>query len=66
MLTTQNLILNLPRQDDLAALKDFEDRNHSHLRKWESTNSASNQPAYEEIQKRLENWIKECEEGKSV
>lgn len=66
MLTTQNLILNLPRQDDLAALKDFEDRNHSHLRKWESTNSASNQPAYEEIQKRLGNWIKECEEGKSV
>lgn len=66
MLTTQNLILNLPNQDDLSAIKGFEDRNHNHLRKWESTNSTNNQPVHEEVQKRLENWIKECEEGKSV
>lgn len=66
ILTTKNLILSLPSQDDLSAIKDFEDRNHNHLKKWESTNSASTQPVHEEIQKRLENWIKECEEGKSV
>jgi [ribosomal protein S5]-alanine N-acetyltransferase len=66
MLTTQNLILSLPCQDDLSAIKDFEDRNLNHLRKWESTNSKNDQPVQEEIQKRLENWIKECEEGKSV
>lgn len=66
MLTTQNLILSVPSQDDLSAIKDFEDRNRSHLKKWESTHSASDQPTHNEIQKRLENWIKECEQGKSV
>jgi hypothetical protein len=66
MLRTQNLILSLPSQDDLSAIKEFENRNRNHLRKWESTNSTNNQPVYEEVQKRLENWIKECEEGKSV
>ncbi len=66
MLLTKNLILSLPNQNDLSAIKGFEDRNHNHLRKWESTNSTNNQPVHEEVQKRLENWIKECEEGKSV
>lgn len=66
MLTTKNLILSLPSQGDLSAIKEFEDRNHNHLRKWESTNSINSQSTHEEIQKRLENWIKECEEGKSL
>ncbi len=59
MLTTQNLILSVPNQDDLSAIKDFEDRNRNHLRKWESTKSTNNQPVHEEIQKRLGDWIKE-------
>ena len=66
MLTTQNLILSAPTPHDLAAIKDFEERNQIHLKKWESTNPTNNQPVEEGIQKRLGNWIKECEEGKSV
>ncbi len=65
-LTTQNLILSPPNPEDLSAINDFEDRNSNHLRKWESTNPSNSQSVYEEIQKRLKNWIKECEEGKSV
>lgn len=65
-LTTQNLILSAPSSGDLSAINDFEIRNDSHLKKWESTNHAKNQPIYEEAQKRLENWIKECEEGSSA
>lgn len=61
-LTTQNLILRTPSPEDLSAITDFENRNSNHLKKWESTNSANSQS----VQKRLENWIKECEEGKSV
>ena len=66
MLITQNLILSLPSQDDLSAIHDFENRNLNHLRKWESTNPTNSQSVYEEVQRRLENWINECEEGKSV
>lgn len=62
MLTTQNLILRVPNQEDLSAIRDFEDRNHCHLRKWESIKPTNNEP----VHNRLENWIKECEEGKSV
>lgn len=61
-LTTQNLILSFPSPEDLSPINDFEERNSNHLRKWESTNQSTN----EEIQKRLENWIKECKEGKSA
>lgn len=41
-------------------------RNNDHLKKWESTKPAKNQPVFEEAHKRLESWIKECEEGRSV
>jgi [ribosomal protein S5]-alanine N-acetyltransferase len=66
ILTTKNLILSAPSSGDLLAINDFETRNHDHLKKLESTNTANSQSAYEEIQKRLGNWIKECEEGKSA
>lgn len=65
-LTTENLILSAPSSEDLSAINDFENRNNKHLKKWESTNSAKNQPIYEEVQKLLESWIKECEEGRSA
>jgi [ribosomal protein S5]-alanine N-acetyltransferase len=65
-LTTQNLILSAPSSGDLSGINDFEMRNNDHLKKWESTTSAKNQPVYEETQKRLDGWIKECEEGRSA
>lgn len=61
-LKTQNLILSTPSSEDLSAIHDFETRNRSHLKKWESTDSANTQSA----QKRLEGWTKECEEGRSA
>lgn len=65
-LTTQNLILSSPSLEDLSEINDFENRNSNHLKKWESTSSANDRPLYGEDQKRLESWIKECEEGKSA
>lgn len=65
-LTTPHLILNAPTSEDLSAIYDFETRNHNHLRKWESTNPEKNQPIDEEVEKRLQTWIKECDEGKSA
>lgn len=58
-LTTPNLILNFPRPEDLSLIDEFELRNANHLQKWELINSTNN------LQK-LNNWIKECEEGKSA
>lgn len=68
MLSTKNLILVPPSQDALSAIVDFEERNRDHLKKWESTNTVNGQviETHEEVQKRLQNWIKECEEGRSV
>lgn len=66
VITTQNLILSIPSQDDLLAIRYFEDRNHNHLKKWESTLSTNAPSNDEEIEKRLKKWIKECEDGKSV
>jgi len=57
MLTTQNLILSKPSLEDLLAIEDFETRNSKHLKNWESTNPA---------EKKLENWIREGEEGRSA
>lgn len=65
-LTTQNLILSAPSSGDLSGINDFEMRNNDHLKKWESTTSAKNQPVYEETKKRLDGWIKECKEGRSA
>lgn len=58
-LTTKNLILSFPNSDDLLAINDFEIRNNTHLKKWESTSSV-------DASERLETWIRECEEGKSA
>ncbi len=68
-LTTLNLILSSPSLDDLSALNSFENRNKNHLKKWESTPfpNLENKPIAETSNKnRLENWIRECEEGASV
>lgn len=65
-LSTQNLILRMPSYEDLSAINDFENRNRNHLKKWESTSSATSQALSDDAEKRLESWIKECEEGKSV
>ncbi len=59
-ISTLNLILSTPRIEDYFALNDFENRNKNHLGKWEST-SQSTQDILS-----LENWIKECDEGKSA
>lgn len=65
-LTTKNLILSAPRSEDLAAINDFEIRNTTHLKKWESGFPENNPSQYNETKKLLENWIKECDEGKSA
>lgn len=62
-ITTKNLILRFPRPEDLTSLKAFESRNKIHLSHWETVTEL---PAEEEYKKRLINWIKECEEGKSA
>lgn len=65
-LTTKNLILKTPNSEDLAAINDFEIRNTTHLKKWESGSPENNPSQYNETKKLLENWIKECDEGKSA
>lgn len=66
ILTTKYLILSPPGPEDLSALESFEDRNRHHLAKWESAHSANDEPLKGSTQKRLENWINECEDGKST
>ncbi|MBA3815992.1 MAG: GNAT family N-acetyltransferase [Parachlamydiaceae bacterium] len=66
---TFNLILSSPCLEDLSALVDFENRNRTHLSKWESISTfklENNISPDLAILQRLENWIKECAEGKSV
>lgn len=58
-LTTKNHILSTPKLEDFSAIIDFEARNSTHLSKWESAQSV-------DAEKRLNNWIKECEEGRSA
>lgn len=68
-LSTRNLNLTPPSIQDLLAIISFEKRNRDHLANWESSifsNLEKNSTPEEAIQKRLETWIKECEEGKSV
>ncbi len=72
-LITLNLILSSPSLKYLPALNSFESRNKNHLKKWESTllpNPENNQiaaTAHENSNENsLENWTRECEEGKSV
>lgn len=62
-LTTFNLILRTPQLADLSVLKAFESRNRDHLAHWESIADFSDDEA---CQKRLSDWKKECDEGKSV
>lgn len=65
-IATQNLILSMPRPADLSAILDFENRNKNHLKKWESTSSEINPSFNDETKNRLDIWIKECHEGRSV
>lgn len=69
VLLTRNLHLTVPTMEDLPAIIYFEKRNRDHLAEWESSifsGFENNYTLEEAVQKRLENWIKECEEGKSV
>lgn len=68
-IVTSHLILSTPSKEDYSSLHDFENRNKNHLLKWESTihPNIENKPSIEEERlKRLENWIKEYFEGKSI
>lgn len=68
-ITTPNLILSSPSLDDATALENFENRNREHFKEWESTlNPNQDNQGYDSdaCEKRLEMWIKECQEGKSV
>ena len=56
---TKSLTLQIPRIDDLSALKAFEKRNKAHLEKWESI---AHLPTDEEYRNRLIKWRKECED----
>jgi ribosomal-protein-alanine N-acetyltransferase len=61
---TANLILRTPRiEEDLSALKAFDDRNKNHLAKWESTTDLKSDDDYLD---RLSSWKNECHEGKSA
>lgn len=68
ILTTKNLVLAFPSQNDLTAINEFEMRNKNHLANWEPTiYSNSKNTALNLIpQNRLADWIKECEEGISA
>lgn len=57
-ITTLHLILRTPQNGDSIALELFERRNKEHLAQWESLESP--------LSTYLDNWIKECEEGKSA
>ncbi len=59
-ITTFNLILSTPKLEDYSALHDFENQNKNHLAKWESSQNSK------ECEQRLENWGRECDEGKST
>lgn len=60
-LLTEHLVLTFPSLNDLKGITEFELRNKNHLANWESTISSSLA-----TQKRLEDWIKECETGLST
>lgn len=59
---TEHLVLSSPSLEDLSGINAFKIRNSHHLKKWESTGESD----LEDDQKRLENWIKEVDEGKSA
>jgi ribosomal-protein-alanine N-acetyltransferase len=68
-ISTPHLLLTTPSEEDLAALVNFENRNRDHLAKWETPvfSLLNESTTLEEVlRKRLETWIKECREGKSV
>lgn len=54
---TANLLLTSPQAEDLPVLIDFHKRNKEHLSHWETFSIPT--------QEMLNNWIKECDEGKS-
>ena len=64
-LTTENLVLTPPASGDLKAINEFEVRNKNHLANWESTTCLKSKDASLNLttQNRLEEWLKECEEG---
>lgn len=61
-LITKNLILKMPSEEDLSALKAFDRANKTHLGKWESLIDLTEA----EYQNRLTTWKRECEEEKSA
>jgi ribosomal-protein-alanine N-acetyltransferase len=63
---TSNLILNTPCLDDLAAIHDFEIRNKEHLKRWESAISKNETSLKKEVKNRLNIWIKEYKEKRSI
>lgn len=67
-LTTENLVLTPPASGHLKAINEFEVRNKNHLANWESTTFLNSKDASLNLttQNRLEEWIKECEEGISA
>lgn len=68
-LISKNLHLTTPSQTDLAAIIDFEKRNKVHLAKWETSiysDDDQNLTLDKAVEKRLDKWIKECEENNSI
>lgn len=66
-IVTSNLQLTPPSIKDVSAIIGFEERNRDHLAQWEtSIFSHLDHPLEEVVEKRLDNWIQECEEGKSI
>src|SRR4051812_18419529 len=65
-LKTKNLILQTSCLNDLMAIYDFEIKNKEHLKKWESISYETGEALKEEVKKRLELWITEDENKKSL
>lgn len=62
-IVTSRLILRSPLVEDTSLLSAFNSRNKNHLAKWENIVDSYTE---ENDQKRLLDWQKECEEGRSA